>query len=321
MELRHVVIAGATGIVGIALVNKMIECNVKTTIILRTGSSREKNIPVTPLIQKVYCDIKELDQIDITELEPCDVFYYLAWEGAAFARNDVRCQLGNIQCLLDAIKLAGELGGTFVGVGSQAEYGVYNTQIQPESIPNPISAYGVAKMTAQKLGRIYAEQLGVPFIWTRIFSVYGPYDLDKTLVMSCIKALYEEEDFKLTKCEQLWDFLYAEDAAEAYYRIGISGKSGKIYNICNGEVRKLKDYIQEIEGNYKENYPSRALLLVGAREYDANQIMFQGGDISSLNQDTGFWPRIPFHEGIRRTIHWYIRRRQNEENKCVNSNI
>ncbi len=305
MELKHVVIAGATGVVGASLVTCMVEHNVRVTVIIRPGSAREKNLPADPLVKKVYCSLENLNKLEKGKIEPCDAFYYLAWDGAAFARNDARYQMMNVGYLLDAVQLAGELGAVFIGAGSQAEYGVYNEKRRSEDIPDPVSAYGIAKMSAQKLGKIYAEQSDIPFIWTRIFSIYGPYDLDKTLVMSCIRALHEKRSVELTRCEQYWDYLYAADAAEAYYKIGMFGIKGKIYNICSGKIRKLEDYVREIEKTYLRLYPAGGKLMIGAKEYGKDQCMFQGGDIAELSHDTGFFPAVSFEEGIYKTLQWY----------------
>lgn len=314
------VIIGATGIVGTALVKYMIEHNINVTVIIRTNSTRENHLPSNCFIKKVYCSLDNLCKLETDEIGTCDALYYLAWDGAAFSRDDARLQLTNVKYLLDAVRLADKLGAIFIGAGSQAEYGIYHEKRKPTDIPNPISAYGIAKMSAQKMGQIYAAQLDVPFIWTRIFSIYGPYDLEKTLIMSCIRALHSQKNIALTKCEQYWDYLYAEDAAEAYYKIGISGVPGKIYNICSGTTRKLEDYVRKIVEIYNRSYTTKGKLLIGAKEYAQNQCMFQGGDISELKHDTGFSPNISFEEGIHRTLQWYCNKTyekmemDNEEN-------
>lgn len=310
--MKHVVITGATGIVGISLVKCMLEYEVAITVILRPHSNRERNLPVSDKVRKVYCELSQLHKLSKENIGSCDVFYHLAWEGAAYARDDVRTQLANVNYTLDAIRLAKELGGKFVGVGSQAEYGQYSGTVQPEAVPKPTCAYGIAKMTAQKLGEIYAKQIGIPFIWTRIFSIYGPHDLDKTLIMSCIKALEEQKTIDLTKCEQIWDFLYSDDAAEAYYRIGIAGRDGTIYNICSGITKKLDEFINQLDEKYRELFDTQGKIIFGTREYSENQVMFLGGDITSLNKDTGFTPRISFEEGVKRTILWHAREKKDE---------
>ena len=77
------------------------------------------------------------------------------------------------------------------------------------------------------MSRILCEQKQIEHIWTRILSIYGPYDGENTMIMSSIGKLLRGEKPALTKGEQQWDYLYSKDAGYAMYLLGEKGVSGK----------------------------------------------------------------------------------------------
>jgi len=58
-------------------------------------------------------------------------------------------------------------------------------------------------------------------VWPRILSVYGPYDGEYAMIPQVIHKLLAEEKPSLTAGAQFWDYLYADDAAEALYRMSV----------------------------------------------------------------------------------------------------
>lgn len=161
---------------------------------------------------------------------------------------------------------------------------------------------GYGKLCANKLTNIYAHQLEIEHIWTRILSVYGPYDNPNTMIMTSIKYMIENNiSPKYTKAEQLWDYIYVDDVARALYLIGETGKKDTIYCLGSGKNKPLYKYIEEIKNQINPNIE----LNLGAKEYEKNQVMNLCADITNLTNDTGFVPEIEFEEGIKKTIEWY----------------
>lgn len=306
--MKRAIIIGATGIIGVALTNSLLRKGIEVVAVIRSNSKRECHLPTSDMLKIVYSDIDRLDDLDPENIGDSDVLYYLTWDGAADARNDVARQLKNIEYMLSAISLSKKTNAKFVGVGSQAEYGVYDKKRFTDDECKPNSAYGIAKLAAMNMGKLYAEQNEVPFVWTRVFSVYGPYDIEKTLIMSCIRTLVENGEMFLTKCEQQWDYIYADDAASILFLVGEKGKNGEIYNLCSGQQKSLFEYVKIVENVYKAKHDSSGKLLIGKREYVKGQSMCLAGDISNLCKDTGFEPQVSFEHGIEKTIEWYMER-------------
>lgn len=300
--MKRVVITGPTGSIGIALIHKCIEEQVEVYAFCRKDSTRVERIPVDSLVHVVFCDLADLKDFDAGTLPKCDVFYHFGW-GATIGdgRNDMHLQLQNVQYTIDAVGLAKRLGcDTFVGAGSQAEYGRFEGKLNANVPAFPENGYGMAKLCAGQMSRVECEKCHIKHIWTRILSVYGPYDSEKTMITSTIRKLLNGEVPLLTKGEQQWDYLYSGDAANALFLLGEKGVSGKTYCIGSGQVKPLLEYIEIL----KDAVNPDAVLGVGEIPYGTKQVMYLCADIAELQKDTGFQPEVSFEEGIRTTIKW-----------------
>jgi len=297
---QRIVITGPTGAIGIALIKKCIEQDIEVLAICRKGSGRIKNIPKNLLVKILELDLNEYNSFTLDETGTYDVFYHLAWNGTVGnARNDMELQVKNIQSTLEAVRLAKRLGcHTFVGAGSQAEYGRVEGVLRPDTPVFPENGYGMAKLCAGQMSRTVCEQLGIGHIWVRILSVYGPYDGENSMVMSSLRKMLANKPTAFTKGEQLWDYLYSEDAADALLGLGEKGVHGKVYCLGSGKAYPLSRYIQIM--NQLTNATEEIGL--GKLPYGDKQVMHLQADISELKRDIGFEPRIEFGEGIKALI-------------------
>lgn len=296
--MKRVVINGPTGAIGIALINRCIEQNIEVLALCRRGSKRISKIPVSDLVKIVECSLDELNQY--TSEIRYDVFYHFAWEGTfGDSRNDMFLQNLNINYTLDAVNLAHRLGcSTFVGAGSQAEYGRVEGKLSADTPTFPENGYGIAKLCAGQMSRVMCGKLGIKHIWTRILSVYGPNDGEHTLVMSTIRKLMNGEVPKFTKGEQIWDFLYSGDAAEALLLMAEKGTHGKLYSLGSGIGKPLCEFITEI----RDTVDPSASVEFGTLPYNENQVMYLVADIDELKKDTGFTPKTDFIQGVRQIV-------------------
>jgi len=293
--MQKIVITGATGMIGSAITRCALDQGMDVLCIIRKDTSRFDNLPKSEQLKIVYADISEYAQLDIQG--SYDVFYHIAWEKTSGAsRDDVDTQVNNIQYTLNTVHLAKRLGcKKFIGAGSQAEYGIVTEPLKPDTHVNPLSGYGIAKYTAGKLSRLLCTQLGLQFNWVRILSVYGPHDGVNTLIMYAINELRAGHSPEFTKCEQIWDYLYCDDAARAFLAIGEKGVDGKTYPLGSGNKKKLSEYLEII----KEIISPNTVLQFGRKEYYPHQPMYLCADISELTNDTGWKPEVPFDEGIK----------------------
>lgn len=300
--MKKIVMTGPTGAIGVALIEQCINENIEVYALCRKDSRRIFNIPQSPLVHIIFCDLQEMSEFNDDQIKGADVFYHFGWAATIGAgRNDMPLQIQNIQYTIDAVHLAKRLGcSVFVGAGSQAEYGRVEGKLNAEVPTFPENGYGMAKLCAGQMSRVECEKLGLKHIWTRILSIYGPYDGDATMITSTIKKLLNGQIPELTKGEQMWDYMYSKDVAKAFVALGDRGVHGKIYCLGSGQVRPLKEYIEIL----RDKIDVRAKLGFGEIPYAPKQVMYLCADISDLQNDTGFTPQISFEKGIQETIDW-----------------
>lgn len=302
------VVTGGTGAIGVALIQKLLRENIEVLVLLHRESQRIENIPASSHVTCEFCSLEDLADYcagGIGEEEKYDMFFHLGWAGSyGPERNDMAMQCNNIKYTLDAVELASRLRcGVFVGAGSQAEYGADHNQekLTSNTSIKPDTGYGIAKYSAGRMSRILCSQYGIRHIWTRILSVYGPYDRDCTMVMSTIGKLCDGIMPKCTEGGQIWDYLYSKDAAKALYLAAQKGVDGKTYVIGSGEQKRLRDYIISIKNVVNPD----ADIMFGAVPYNQNQVMYLSADIVEIQEDTGFNPETSFEEGIIETMDYY----------------
>ena len=298
MKINSAIVNGALGSVGLALVEKLIERGIKTYAIVYPGDSRIVNI--SPKAEVFQCDMREIKRLKDLINEPVDAFFHLAWMGTIGPdRNNMFLQTENIRCAIMSVEAAAELKcNVYVGVGSQAEHGRIEGFVKPESPCFPVTGYGMAKLCAGEMTRFMCQKLGLRHVWARILSVYGPNDGPLSVTSVIMDKLFAGEKPSLTAGEQKWDYLYADDAAEGLICMAENGKDGAIYPLGSGKVRKLREYFEIIRDTIDPSLP----LGFGEIPYEPNQAMHLQADISTLQQDTGFMPKMSFEEGIRKTV-------------------
>jgi nucleoside-diphosphate-sugar epimerase len=303
--MQTALITGATGAVGMGLIDALLKHNVRVVAVVRGNSNRADRIKESDMVKKVECDLAQMENlpklVQETGWKP-DVFYHFAWDGTfGDSRNDMYAQNENVKYALNAVKAADEMGcSAFIGAGSQAEYGRFEGKLNASVPAFPENGYGMAKLCAGQMTRVECEKRGLRHIWTRILSVYGEYDGSATMVMSTIGKLLRGEKPSCTAGEQMWDYIYAKDAGRAFYLLGESGIAGKTYCIGSGSARPLRQYIEEIRNAVNP----KAEIGFGDVPYSEKQVMYLCADISDLTADTGFLPEYTFEQGIRETVDW-----------------
>lgn len=292
--IQKIIITGATGAVGSAVVRRAIENGKDVTCIVHQGSKRLGNLPQSDKVHIVECDLRDYGTLSFDGQH--DAFIHLSWEKTVGAsRDDAEVQTRNIQYTLDAVQLAHRCGcSVFVGAGSQAEYGVQSVDLTPDLPVKPESGYGIAKYAAGKLSAMLCKSLGMRQCWVRILSVYGPNDGENSLISYLIREFKAGNSPQLTKCEQMWDYLYADDAADAILAIAEKGIDGKAYPLGSGMGRRLSEYVNDIKNVINPSIEVQ----FGAKEYYPHQPMHLVANIQDIIGDTGWKPESVFKQRI-----------------------
>ena len=262
---------------------------------------------------EAYDSVKEED-LRIPACKPGEegLFFHLAWAGTfGDRRNDPDLQERNVQATINALRLAVRLGCTaFVGAGSQAEYGPVFVPLRSDTPKHPQTEYGKAKKRAGEAVTKLGRELGIRTSWCRFLSVYGPWDTRGTMVDYAIRTLLEKKEARFSHGEQIWDYLFSEDAAMALYLTALRAPGGRAYPVGSGDGRPLKEYIRMI----RDAADPEGVILLGSIPGPQEPYPVLCADLSELQEDTGFSPTYSFEEGIRKTVLWYQKSLESKRN-------
>lgn len=300
--VRKVVMTGGSGPIGLALIRKLLKEDIEILLLQREHSAKRMYLPDDSRLHIEYCTLEELKDY-IPKEKDYDVFFHLGWANTRRElRNDMPEQNKNVVYSCAAVEVAQKAGcHTFIGAGSQAEYGRHNEPLRSDTLCTPENAYGVMKLSTCYATRGICREYGIRHIWPRILSGYGYYDNINSVLIAPILNSIEGKKLEFSKGEQIWDFVHLDDIANALFLMAKKGKNGAIYPVGSGCARPLKEYLSilcEKLGKLEE-------VEFGKISYSDNQIMHLEADITELQNDTGWEPEIDFEQGIEQVVEFY----------------
>ena len=273
-------VTGATGFLGSYVVQELLDRGHDVAVLMRSTSVAWR---IKDLLPRVHAITGSLDQVE--KLRPAlrefnaECVLHLAWEGVANTDRNNPAQARNICHTLELAALSAEFGArTFIGAGSQAEYGPYPRAISETDATTPTTLYGKAKLAAGDMTAQLLLACNVRFAWLRVFSTYGPKDADHWLIPSTIKTLRERRRMALTACEQAWGFLYATDAAAAFRTIAEDDAASGIYNVGSPDAPSLREMITML----RDLIDPMAELGFGEMPYRPDQVMVLRANVDHL---------------------------------------
>lgn len=197
-----------------------------------------------------------------------------------------------------------------VFASSAAVYGEPDyTPIDEKQHLNPRSPYGAAKLAIERLGIAYYVTYGLPFTAIRIFNTYGVRQ-PRYVMYDLLRKLYNDP-YKLEVLgtgEQVRDYSYATDTAQAFLLATQSNESnGEVYNVAGGNPISIKDLVQLL------------IHTLGLKDVDvaytgkswSGDITTLSADISKIEEELGFKPKVGIENGINLLEKWLSR--QGEE--------
>jgi len=201
------------------------------------------------------------------------------------------------QRLLEAVK--GSPLHRFVFASSSSIYGdVERLPITEDTLPHPVSPYGVTKLAAEHLCHLYWAGFGVPTVSLRYFTVYGPRQRPDMAFYQFIRALLHDEPLPLYgDGEQTRDFTFVADVIEANLR-AVEAPPGRVFNISGGSqvtIRQVIATLEELTGR-----PAR----VSRHGWQAGDQRHTWADASAARQVLGFVPQVSLRDGLAAEIAW-----------------
>ena len=294
-----VILSGATGVIGLSLIEELLTRNCEVLVLASPGSPRNSLLAkIGPSRLQWY----ECGLADYESFNSClrfDAMVHMAWSGG-MDRWNIDLNLHSAKQCAMAVRLAKRLGcNTFIGTGSQAECGQHSVPLSADTLCKPETPFGAAKNFARDLARIEAARApSMRFIWARILSVYGPRDRETAMVIASLRKLIRGEMPVFSSGEQVWDFLYADDAARALADMLERGHDGYVYAVGSGTARQLREYLAVLVKPFRVELG----LCLGKMEALPSTPRTLAADITPLREHLGWVPRVDFEKGIENTI-------------------
>ena len=297
----NVAITGATGFIGSAVLAELLAISSNVTVLLRPETDCTRLSLFNGLKTITYSNLISHETVDALSEHQPDIFIHCGWRGVGGQQRNEAFQITeNIPVALEAVELAAASGcKKWIGLGSQAEYGNQNRRLDENASLQPTTLYGKAKLAAGIAALALCEARQMQGVWLRVFSTYGPDDAPYWFLPYVIQEFLGGRAPKLTKCEQLWDYLYVTDAARAIIASAISSTNG-VYNLGSGSSRPLRDYIEAIRSQLGSTLEPD----YGAIHYRPDQVMLLEADITKLTSETSWLPKISLAVGIAKTIEY-----------------
>lgn len=300
--MKTVIITGANGFVGGALVRELLKYDYKIYALDREGMNN--NLPEDPRVTFVPCDLAEMASLkDKLPAENYDMFYHFAWVGSAGpARADTALQLQNAQWTVDSLRVAKELGcQRFICAGSIMEHETMAAAYTQGNKPGLGYIYGGGKLIAHVMCMSVAAQIGIDLIWPEITNAYGVGERSPRMVNTTIQKCIRGEAPQFTAGTQNYDFVYIDDVARAFRLIGENGKPFHEYLIGSSTARPLKEFLLEMQASIAPDLD----FIFGDIPFTGIDLPLSKFDCSQTEADTGFRAEVSFAEGCKRTMEWW----------------
>jgi dTDP-glucose 4,6-dehydratase len=174
---------------------------------------------------------------------------------------------------------------------------------------DPRSPYSASKAASDHLVRAWHETYGLPVVMTNCSNNYGPFHFPEKLIpVVILNALAGKPIPVYGKGENIRDWLYVEDHADALLTVLTRGTLGRSYNIGGENEARNIDLVHKICALLDEMHPqgaphARLITFVTDRPgHDARYAI----DPSRIRQELGWRPSVTLDEGLRRTVRWYL---------------
>ncbi|WP_028987788.1 NAD-dependent epimerase/dehydratase family protein [Thermicanus aegyptius] len=305
----RILVTGAAGFIGSHLCERLLQershevIGVDAFVPTTPRWIKERNL--SSLVKQPGFFLVEQDLLHLSwekHLEGIDVVYHLAaipgvrssWGGnfPDYVSNNIVAT----QRLLEAVKdIAPQ---KFIYISTSSVYGEKWGQIDESASTEPLSPYGVSKLTGEHLCRIYRANYGIPVVILRYFTVYGPRQRPDMAFHRFIRKVFEGKPIPVFgDGMQSRDFTYVTDCVEATYSVmNAENVIGETINIGGTERATVLESISILEQLF--GYP----IPIDKKTEARGEPKHTWADISKAERLLGYRPKVSLREGLRLEI-------------------
>lgn len=173
----------------------------------------------------------------------------------------------------------------------------------------PSSPYSASKASSDHLVRAWMRTYGLPVLVTNCSNNYGPYHFPEKLIPLVILNALEGKPLPVYgKGDQIRDWLYVEDHAQALYKVVTEGTPGETYNIGGHNEKQNIEVVGAICDIMQELRPCDTTycdLITHVADRPGHDRRY-AIDSNKIQRELGWSPKETFASGIRKTVEWYL---------------
>ncbi|MBR5195173.1 MAG: dTDP-glucose 4,6-dehydratase [Akkermansia sp.] len=187
----------------------------------------------------------------------------------------------------------------------------YGDEIFTEKTPySPHSPYSASKASSDHFVRAYHDTYGMPTVVTNCSNNYGPYQYPEKLIPLTISCILHNRPIPVYgKGINVRDWLHVEDHVRALDCVFHHGTTGETYNIGSRNeyrnidlIQLLSHYMDELQGNPTGTAAKLITYVADRCGHDLRYAL----DITKITTELNWKPLIPFEQGLKTTIQWYL---------------
>lgn len=254
-------------------------------------------------------DILEYKQIDTLVMDKeIDILYHLAGESLVESgrENPYSTFRVNIDGTLNVLEIARKRGLERIIIASSSHvYGKNEVPYLESYTPKPSRPYETSKACTDLIAQSYADTYRLPVLIPRFVNIYGPGDLNFTrLIPKTMKQILFDNKVELWGGNAIRDFLYIDDAVDAYTDLGLVDiktiEENRIFNFGGGNAISVRDIVEKIIKVSKKD-----IKITKIEEEREDEIKSQYVSLAKARRHLGWEPKIPLTDGLQKTFEWY----------------
>jgi len=300
--MRSVLITGITGFLGSHIAEQLISNNIRVIGMKRQSSDIWRCNGFKEDIHWVDINLEGgfADQLDGISF---DTIIHAAWIGVeARDRDNWSEQSKNINFLIELLSCAKvHEVNKFIFLGSQAEYGNINGEIDESHDTTALNAYGGIKLACLEILKAYSISNSIDWIWLRIFSLFGEMENDNWLIPSIVNKMLNGNEMDVTAGEQKYAYLYVKDFASIISTIVTLPIDSGIYNISGQYVVTIRTLLEQIRDIINPGF----IFNFGALPYREHQSMHLQGKIDKILNQIKEIEFTDFSVALQNTLTYY----------------
>jgi len=260
-------------------------------------------VPQDSAIETVHFDLLDHQSIKtvMVNRRPQFVVHCAAY-GVDYQQQDLEVAIrSNVSAAGLLVELASEVGVMrFVHIGTCYEYGDHSGPIREDAALRPRGVYGTTKAAGTLIALDRAATMGLSLVVVRPFGMYGPMEGGHKFVPLVVQACRQGAPLKLTRGEQVRDYVYVGDVAEGIVQLIERDvfPSGEILNFASERgitIRELGECIVTAVGRGSE------FLRWGEKPYRGDELMSVVGQGGKARQ-FGWRSSTSLEQGLRETV-------------------